>query len=153
MSVGKTLLAQIMKFTPETSFWCSVQRHRGHSGVRRMNYAEQFRFIAFAQPVELRWFIPAFIHVCDGKISRAFVDQEISKEENAVKTQIWCAMSTYILIAIVNRVIHSDVSLYTLVQIHSVWVFENTQISGALQPDACASKISHRGNQLNLFAF
>ena len=49
MNVGKTLFAQVMEFVPWTSFACIVQRHGGDAGVRRMNCAEQFRVMAFAQ--------------------------------------------------------------------------------------------------------
>jgi transposase len=55
--------------------------------------------------------------------------------ENAVKTQIWCAVSTYVLIAILKKELHLDASLYTLLQILSVSIFEKTLISYALQPD------------------
>ena len=49
MNVGKTLFAQIMDFVPWTSFSRIVDRHSGNAGVRRMNCAEQFRVMAFAQ--------------------------------------------------------------------------------------------------------
>ena len=49
MNVGKTLFAQIMDFMPWTSFSRIVERHAGNAGVRRMNCAEQFRVMAFAQ--------------------------------------------------------------------------------------------------------
>ena len=73
--------------------------------------------------------------------------------ENAVKTQIWCAVSTYVLIAIVKKELHLDASLYTLLQILSVSVFEKTQISCALQPDAATQEMPNTANQLNLFTF
>ena len=77
----------------------------------------------------------------------------LGTSENAVKTQIWCAVSTYVLIAIVKKELHLDPSLYTLLQILSVSVFEKTQISCALQPDATAPEIPISSNQLNLFTF
>ena len=58
----------------------------------------------------------------------------IGNSENAVKTQIWCAVATYVLIAIVKKELQLDASLYTLLQILSVSVFEKTQLSEALQP-------------------
>ena len=58
----------------------------------------------------------------------------LGTSENAVKTQIWCAVSTYVLIAIVKKELHLKASLYTLLQILSVSVFEKTLISCALQP-------------------
>jgi transposase len=77
----------------------------------------------------------------------------LGTSENAVKTQIWCAVSTYVLIAIVKKELHLDASLYTLLQILSVSVFEKTQISCALQPDANRSTPPPPDNQLILFDF
>ena len=77
----------------------------------------------------------------------------LGTSENAVKTQIWCAVSTYVLIAIVKKELHLHASLYTLLQILSVSVFEKTQISCALQPDVTAPEIPISSNQLNLFTF
>jgi hypothetical protein len=51
--------------------------------------------------------------------------------ENAVKTQIWCAIA-YVLIAIIKKELQRDASLYTCLQILSAFVFEKTQISYAL---------------------
>ena len=77
----------------------------------------------------------------------------LGTSENAVKTQIWCAVATYVLIAIVKKELHSDASLYTLLQILSVSVFEKTLISCALQPVVNTTEIPPSANQLNLFAF
>ena len=56
----------------------------------------------------------------------------MGNSENAVKTQIWCAVATYVLIAIVKKELQLDASLYTCLQILSVSVFEKTQLSCAL---------------------
>jgi hypothetical protein len=77
----------------------------------------------------------------------------LGTSENAVKTQIWCAVSTYVLIAIVKKELQLNASLYTLLQILSVSVFEKTQISCALQLDPSASEMPPGANQLNLFDF
>ena len=77
----------------------------------------------------------------------------LGTSENAVKTQIWCAVSTYVLIAIIKKELHLDASLYTLLQILSVSVFEKTQISCALQPDQVFAESQLDANQLNLFTF
>ena len=77
----------------------------------------------------------------------------LGTSENAVKTQIWCAVSTYVLIAIVKKELHLDASLYTLLQILSVSVFEKTLISCALQPDTNKVIAPPSGNQLILFDF
>jgi len=60
----------------------------------------------------------------------------LGNSENAVKTQVWCAVATYVLIAIVKKELQVDASLYTCLQILSVSVFEKTEVSCALQADA-----------------
>lgn len=77
----------------------------------------------------------------------------LGTSENAVKTQIWCAVSTYLLIAIVKKELHLNASLYTLLQILSVSVFEKTQILCALQPDTTKTISPSIDNQLILFDF
>ena len=77
----------------------------------------------------------------------------LGTSENAVKTQIWCAVSTYVLIAIVKKELHIDASLYTLLQILSVSIFEKTQLICALQPDANKTIAPPADNQLMLFDF
>jgi hypothetical protein len=73
--------------------------------------------------------------------------------ENAVKAQIWCAIATYVLIAIVKKELRLKSTLYTCLQILSVSVFEKTLISCALETDAYKSNKLHRSNQLILFDF
>ena len=77
----------------------------------------------------------------------------LGNSENAVKTQVWCAVATYVLIAIVKKELQLDASLYTCLQILSVSVFEKTQLSCALQADAAEPKMTDVANQLNLFNF
>ncbi|MGB7988089.1 MAG: IS4 family transposase [Candidatus Methylophosphatis roskildensis] len=77
----------------------------------------------------------------------------LGTSENAVKTQIWCAIATYVLIAIVKKELHLDASLYTCLQILSVSVFEKTEVSCALQPDRPQTALPVGANQLNLFDF
>ena len=52
-----------------------------------------------------------------------------------MKTQIWCDVATYVLIAIVKKDLHLEASLYTCLPILSVSVFGKTEVSRALQPD------------------
>ena len=52
--------------------------------------------------------------------------------ENAVKTQIWIAVSVYVLVAIVKKRLDLDASLYTLLQIFSVTLFEKIDLKQAL---------------------
>ena len=77
----------------------------------------------------------------------------LGNSENAVKTQVWCAVATYVLIAIVKKELQLDASLYTCLQILSVSVFEKTQLSCALQLDASQIEPPSSANQLILFDF
>ena len=71
--------------------------------------------------------------------------------ENAVKTQIWIAVSVYILIAIVKKRLNLEHSLYTFLQVLSVSVFEKTPILQLLTADDDNNQNSRSRNQLNLF--
>ena len=75
----------------------------------------------------------------------------LGNSENAVKTQIWCAVSTYVLIAIIKKKLQINASLYTLLQILSVSVFEKTELSCAFQSTGYSSETLDTDNQLNLF--
>ena len=71
--------------------------------------------------------------------------------ENAVKTQIWIAISIYVLIAIVKKQLKLERSLYTILQILSVTVFQKTPILQALSDVECESESCENYNQLMLF--
>ena len=71
--------------------------------------------------------------------------------ENAVKTQIWIAISIYVLVAIVKKRLGLDQSLYTILQILSVTLFEKTPILQALSGTRCENHADQNDNQPNLF--
>jgi high-affinity nickel permease len=71
--------------------------------------------------------------------------------ENAVKTQIWIAVSVYVLVAIVRKRLGLEASLYQILQILSVTLFEKTPILRALQAPDFENELSDSGNQLILF--
>jgi len=71
--------------------------------------------------------------------------------ENAVKTQIWIAVSVYVLVAIVRKRLALDASLYQILQILSVTLFEKTPILQALQAPAECPDLPTSPNQLILF--
>jgi len=77
----------------------------------------------------------------------------IGNSENAVKTQIWCAVATYVLIAIVKKELQLNASLYSLLQILSVSVFEKTPLHQALSGGDQLAEQTTFSNQLNLFDF
>ena len=70
---------------------------------------------------------------------------------NAVKTQIWIAISIYVLVAIVKKELRLEASLYRMLQICSVAIFEKTPILQALSLADDESDLDHVRNQLILF--
>jgi hypothetical protein len=73
--------------------------------------------------------------------------------ENAVKTQIWIAVSVYVLVAIVRKRLGLEATLYQILQILSVTLFEKTPILQALQASNSEENLIDSGNQLILFDF
>lgn len=73
--------------------------------------------------------------------------------ENAVKTQIWIAVSVYVLVAIVKKRLGLGASLYTLLQVISVTVFEKMPIVAAFSGNAEQIDDLTETNQLELFGF
>jgi Transposase DDE domain len=73
--------------------------------------------------------------------------------ENAVKTQIWIAISVYVLVAIVKKRLGADASLYTILQIIlSLTLFEKTNLNQLLNDAGLQRPDSVDSNQLNLFS-
>jgi len=71
--------------------------------------------------------------------------------ETAVKTQIWIAISVYVLVAIMKKRLALDQSLYTILQVLSITLFEKTHISWALTENNYNNKFTTGHIQLNLF--
>ena len=70
-----------------------------------------------------------------------------------MKTQIWIAVSVYVLVAIIKKQLRLEASLYTLMQVLSVAIFEKIPIQTALSSVAHETDDATGSNQLNLFAF
>ena len=70
-----------------------------------------------------------------------------------MKTQIWIAVSIYVLVAIVKRRLQLDASLYTLLQVLSVTIFEKMPIQTALSSESTRTDSAMSLNQLNLSTF
>jgi len=71
--------------------------------------------------------------------------------ENAVKSQIWIAISVYVLVAIIKKRLNLDISLYNFLQILSVSMFEKVSIFQQLTSSNTRESENQRCNQLNLF--
>ncbi len=79
------------------------------------------------------------------------IKQFFGTSENAVKTQIWIAVSVYVLVAIVRKKRNIDASLYTLLQVLSLTLFEKMPLQQAFPGDDYTSDNGSISNQLNLF--
>lgn len=73
--------------------------------------------------------------------------------ENAVKTQVWIALAVYVLVAIVKKQLGLDLSLYKILQILSVTIFEKTPILEGFLNFADETENPNLGKQLSLFEF
>ncbi|MBZ0158933.1 MAG: IS4 family transposase [bacterium] len=104
--------------------------------------------IVIAQLYKCRWQVELFFKWIKQHLRiKAFY----GTTENAVKTQIWIAISVYVLVAIVKKRLTLDRSLYTILQILSVTLFEKTPILQALSPLDYEDALDDDANQLNLF--
>jgi hypothetical protein len=81
------------------------------------------------------------------------IKQFYGTSENAVKTQIWIAVSVYVLVAIVRKRLNIEVSLYTLMQVFSLAIFEKIPIRTVFLREPYGSENDIENNQLNLFGF
>ena len=73
--------------------------------------------------------------------------------ENAVKTQIWIAIAIYVLVAILKKRLPLDATLYQILQVLSVTLFEKTPIRQAFGEEQSQNKLNAISNQLNLWDF
>jgi hypothetical protein len=130
--------------------------------LRRVSYLDvetrkRFKFltnnfilpaVTIAQIYKSRWQVELFFKWIKQHLRiKAFY----GTSENAVKTQIWIAVSVYVLVAIVRKRLLLSISLYQVLQILSVTLFEKTPILQALQPPDSQEDSPDDSNQLNLF--
>ena len=132
--------------------------------LRRVSYLDvetrkRFKFLTnnFALPAltiakiyKCRWQVELFFKWIKQHLRiKAFY----GTSENGVKTQIWIAVSVYVLVAIVRKRLGLEASLYQILQILSLTLFEKTPILRALQASDSESDLGDSGNQLILFGF
>lgn len=104
--------------------------------------------VTIADLYRLRWHVELFFKWIKQHLRiKAFY----GTMENAVKTQIWIAISVYVLVAIVKKRLKLDQSLYTILQILSVTLFEKTPILQAFTESPYTNKTLLADKQLKLF--
>jgi hypothetical protein len=97
-----------------------------------------------------RWRVEIFIKWIKQHLR---VKRFFGTSENAVKSQMWIAVSAYVLVALVKKHPQPEASLHTLLQILSVTLFEKTPIQQGFPCIACQFDSTADANQLNLFEF
>lgn len=104
--------------------------------------------LAIAQLYRCRWQVELFFKWIKQHLRiKAF----FGTSENAVKTQVWIAISAYVLVAIVKKRLKSEASLYTILQILSLTLFEKTPLIQLLTEIPLAPEQLDVSKQLNLF--
>jgi hypothetical protein len=104
--------------------------------------------VTIAQLYKCRWQVELFFKWIKQHLRiKAF----FGTSENAVKTQVWIAVSVYVLIAIMKKRLGIEASLYTILQILSVTLFEKVPLYQALSETDTSIKTVDPANQLNLF--
>lgn len=104
--------------------------------------------LVIAQIYKCRWQVELFFKWIKQHLRiKAFY----GTSQNAVKTQIWVAVSIYVLVAIVRKQLGLKTSLYQILQILSITLFEKVPILQALQASEYEDDLVHDGNQLTLF--
>jgi hypothetical protein len=132
--------------------------------LRRVSYLDvatrkRFKFLTnnftlpaltIAQIYKSRWQVELFFKWIKQHLRiKAFY----GTSQNAVKTQIWIAVSVYVLVAIVRKRMGLEASLYQILQILSLTLFEKTPILQTLQASDSQETLPDSGNQLILFDF
>ena len=104
--------------------------------------------VTVAQLYKCRWQVELFFKWIKQHLRiKAF----FGTNENAVKTQIWIAISVYVLVAIVKKRLRVEASLYTILQILSLTLFEKIPLDQLLNDTALQNLDSENPMQLNLF--
>ncbi|MGH9341034.1 MAG: IS4 family transposase [Acidobacteriota bacterium] len=106
--------------------------------------------LTIAQLYQCRWQIELFFKWIKQHLR---IQRFYGTSSNAVKTQVWTAICVYLLVAIVKKQLKIELSLYTILQILSLTLFEKTPISQVLTHPSQHNEQYEPCNQLNLFNF
>ena len=101
-----------------------------------------------AKLYKARWKIELFFKWIKGHLR---IKSFFGTSENAVKTQIWIAISIYVLVAIIKKQLNLKPELYTILQILSVTIFEKIDIFQTLTRNNIVDKNTENDNQMKLF--
>ena len=106
--------------------------------------------LTIAQLYKCRWQVELFFKWIKQNLR---IKSFYGTSENAVKTQIWIAVSVYVLVAIIKKRLNIQASLYTMLQILSVTAFDRMPLIQLLAETDCSLSQNDINNQLNLFSY
>lgn len=152
---------------------CSDQTIKLKDSNSAKNYPESFRRIRYFDEKQKRYFVfltnnfslpaktIADLYRCRWQVELFFkwIKQHLrikafyGTSSNAVKTQIWIAISVYVLVAIVRKQLKLEKNLYAILQVLSITLFEKTPILSALQGGDDPFNDRETSNQLELFRY
>src|SRR2546427_5943650 len=150
------------RITPSSSL--PSNRRRPIDPLRRVSYLDledrhrlnfltnnfQLPALMIAQIYKCRWQVELFFKWIKQHLRiKAFY----GTSDNAVKTQIWIAVSIYVLVAIVRKRLGLEMSLYQILQIFSITLLEKLPILSVLEAFDSRSDLLDNSNQLILFDF
>jgi len=129
--------------------------------LRRISYVDKEtlnRYVFLTNNFVLSALVIAILYKCRWNIELFFkwikqhlrIKKFYGNSSNAVKTQIWIAISTYVLVAILKKQLKLDASLYTILQILSVNLFHKEPLAQVLTDSGYITESSDFDNQLML---
>jgi len=129
--------------------------------LRRISYVDKDtlnRYVFLTNNFVLSALVIAILYKCRWNIELFFkwikqhlrIKKFYGNSSNAVKTQIWIAISTYVMVAILKKQLKSELSLYTILQILSVNLFQKDPLAQVLTDSSCITESLDPDNQLML---
>lgn len=129
--------------------------------LRRISYVDKEtlnRYVFLTNNFVLSALVIAILYKCRWNVELFFkwikqhlrIKKFYGNSSNAVKTQIWIAISTYVMVAILKKQLKSELSLYTILQILSVNLFQKDPLAQVLTDSSCIAESLGSDNQLML---
>ena len=129
--------------------------------LRRISYVDKDtlnRYVFLTNNFVLSALVIAILYKCRWNVELFFkwikqhlrIKKFYGNSSNAVKTQIWIAISTYVMVAILKKQLKSELSLYTILQILSVNLFQKDPLAQVLTDSSCITESLDPDNQLML---
>lgn len=146
-------IIRLQSFYPAKFYPESLRRIRYHDVESEKNLVfltNNFLLptLTIAQLYKCRWQVELFFKWVKQHLR---IQKFYGLSPNAVKTQIWIAISVYVLVAIIRKRLGLELNLYPMTQILSLTLFEKVPLLQAFSQISCASELNPSCNQLQLF--